>query len=75
MRIDRYMTPTEAAAWWRKEAAKDYSDREFRQDRAYRNRMSLRAILQYVEPPKRKQEVWQGEICLPQWYKQGGFPA
>jgi len=78
MRIDRYMAPAEAAAWWRKEAAKDYRELSG-YSMSWRKRqqcsMSIKAIIDYVEPKKRKREVWKGEEIYPQWYRQGGFPA
>jgi hypothetical protein len=74
VRIDSYMTPGEAAVWWRKEAAKDYGELSG-YSMSWRKRqecsMSIKAIMDYVGPKKKKREVWKGEEVLTSWYKTG----
>lgn len=74
MRIDSYMTPAEAAVWWRNEAKKDYGELSG-YSMSWRKRqqcsMSIKAIMDYVGPKKKKREVWHDEECLTEWYNQG----
>ena len=69
MRLDAHLTPNEAAAWWRKHAGDDLPFHSVY--RAHKNHMSIKAILEYVEPKRKQLEIIDGMEVLPQWYKQG----
>jgi hypothetical protein len=84
----RGMNDTQARAWWNKEAQLEYTRRstvysldEGRAGNAptWRRRngvhMSIKAILEYVEPKKKRLGKHNDDECASQWYRQAGFPA
>jgi hypothetical protein len=67
VRVDTYMTPKEAAAWWKREARKEWEDRDMRvggvSGRGMKNtHMNINYIMDYVAPKKTES---------PGWYRQG----